>query len=69
MPQIVENDEHKALQPSFTNDYWDASTFGATKTTTNNAEIIFSTSNAIQTQVGKENCENLYINQLHYDYM
>ncbi|XP_058745634.1 transcription factor bHLH130-like [Vicia villosa] len=70
MPQIVENDEHKALQPnciksrnmgnyngstkcympSFTNDYWDASTFGATKTTTNNAEIIFSTSNAIQTQ-------------------
>ncbi|KAI5421327.1 hypothetical protein KIW84_044951, partial [Lathyrus oleraceus] len=62
--QIIESDEHEAIQPdcitsknirkcympSFTTDCWDNSTFNVPKTSTINGEIIFSTSNALQTQ-------------------
>ncbi|KAI5421328.1 hypothetical protein KIW84_044951, partial [Lathyrus oleraceus] len=65
--QIIESDEHEAIQPdcitsknirkcympSFTTDCWDNSTFNVPKTSTINGEIIFSTSNALQTQVHK----------------
>ncbi|XP_058745633.1 transcription factor bHLH130-like [Vicia villosa] len=66
MPQIVENDEQEALQPNciknknigkyympsfeFTSDCWDSSTFNVPKTSTMNGEIMFSTSNALETQ-------------------
>ncbi|KAI5421325.1 hypothetical protein KIW84_044950 [Lathyrus oleraceus] len=62
--QIIENDEHEALRPncitsrnigksympSFTTDCWDSSTLKAQKTSTINGEIMFSTSNALETQ-------------------
>ncbi|XP_058747089.1 transcription factor bHLH130-like [Vicia villosa] len=57
MPQIVENGQHEARKnigkcymPSFTNEYLATSTFSAPKTSTNNGEIMFSTSNALETQ-------------------
>ncbi|CAK8561009.1 unnamed protein product [Lathyrus sativus] len=57
MPLIVQNDEHEARKnigkcymPSFTTDCWDSSTFNPPKTSTINGEIMFSTSNALETQ-------------------
>ena len=43
----------KCYMPSFTNDYWDSSTFSAPKNATNKGEFMFSTSNALETQVHK----------------
>lgn len=40
----------KCYMPSFTNDYWDNSTFSAPKNATNKGEFMFSTSNALETQ-------------------
>lgn len=40
----------KCYMPSFTNDYWDSSTFSAPKNATNKGEFMFSTSNALETQ-------------------
>ncbi|KAJ1409747.1 Myc-type, basic helix-loop-helix [Sesbania bispinosa] len=59
MPQIVES-EHESLQAncvesrnlgnSFTSDFWDGSAFNAPKTARNNGEIMFTTSNGLDTQ-------------------
>lgn len=48
-----DNGNTKCNMPSFTNDYWDNSTFNAQKSATNSGEIIFSSSNALETQVHK----------------
>lgn len=40
----------KCYMPSFTNDFWDSSTFSAPKNDTNKGEFMFSTSNALETQ-------------------
>ncbi|KEH19058.1 putative transcription factor bHLH family [Medicago truncatula] len=40
----------KSYMPSFTNDYWDSSTFSAPKNASNKGEFMFSTSNALETQ-------------------
>jgi len=48
-----ENGITKCYMPSFTNDYWDNSTFSAPKNATNKGEFMFSTSNALETQVHK----------------
>ncbi|CAK8561007.1 unnamed protein product [Lathyrus sativus] len=61
MPQIVQNETlqpscinskniGKWYMPSFTSNSWDSSTFNATKTSTINGEIMFSTSNALESQ-------------------
>lgn len=74
--QIIENDEHEALRPncitsrnigksympSFTTDFWDSSTLKAQKTSTINGEIMFSTSNALETQVHKTKLCELLLN-------
>ncbi|XP_061349045.1 transcription factor bHLH130-like [Gastrolobium bilobum] len=44
------NGSSKCYMPSFTSDFWDGSSFSAPKTESNNSEIIFSTSNALETQ-------------------
>lgn len=44
------NGSTKCYMPSFNNDFWDASTINTSKTTRNNYEIMFSTSNDLETQ-------------------
>ncbi|KAK7283862.1 hypothetical protein RIF29_13610 [Crotalaria pallida] len=45
-----DNGNTKCYMPSFTNDFWDGSAFSAPKTANNSGELMFSTSNAMETQ-------------------
>ena len=46
----------KCYMPRFTSDFWDGSAFNASKTASNNGEIMFSTSNALEAQVKQKIC-------------
>ncbi|CAI8607420.1 unnamed protein product [Vicia faba] len=45
-----DNASTKSYMPNFINDYWATSTFTAPKTSINNGQIFFSTSNTLETQ-------------------
>ncbi|CAL0303447.1 unnamed protein product [Lupinus luteus] len=45
-----DNSNTESFMPSFTNDFWDGSAFHAQKKANNNGEIMFSISNAMETQ-------------------
>ncbi|XP_019449574.1 PREDICTED: transcription factor bHLH130-like isoform X2 [Lupinus angustifolius] len=45
-----DNNNSECYMPSFTNDFWDGSAFNAQKKANNNGEIMFSISNAMETQ-------------------
>lgn len=80
MPQIAENENENCDQsrilvnedgnskfyiPSFTTEIWESSSFNAPKTESDD-EIMFSTSNALESQVHNKVCEFTF-NQLNFE--